>query len=238
MIEAVKKFQEHGIFVTSGCIVGFDSDDLSIFQKQFDFFSTAGIPQVTAYPLQAVDRTPLKERMQKEGRYIDLEKACLIKEEFSNHLNTFTIIPKQMTIKQLQQGLFWLLWKFNDPTNTVNRLKIFFDNFENSSDKDRLEISKINFGKIDIGVIWRFLKYYITEASVEERKALWQMIGHARKSSLPYRFDVVIGTFFSMKNTQEMLINENPQIGEINYPLQGDEVKGEHSESVYKIVPV
>lgn len=220
MIEDVKKFHQHGIMITGTCVVGFDNDDLSIFQKQFDFFSKTGIAQVAVVTLQALDGTRLKERMVKEGRYVEWENACTKNPEYANHFNTFTIIPKQMTINQLQQGTFWLYWKLNNPINYANRIKIFFEDFENSPIKNKIKIPKPRFGEISLGIIWRFFKYYLIDASKEEKAALWQMFGYAWNSKLIHRFEIVISTFLASKNAREMIIIEEPQIDKISYPVQ------------------
>lgn len=154
ILNDVKKIQEHGILVQSGCIIGFDNDDLSIFQRQFDFLSDAGIFRMSVYPLQAADGTRLKERMIKEGRYIDLDQTNIKENQNTSIFNTFTIKPKQMTLSQLQQGVFKLLWDLYNPINFTNRVKIFFDTFENSPKKSKLKIPKPRISINDTGLIW------------------------------------------------------------------------------------
>ena len=71
-----------------------------------------------------------------------------------------------------------------------------------------------------MGIIWRFFKYYLTDASKEEKAALWQMFGYAWNSKLIHRFEIVISTFLASKNAREMIIVEEPQIDKISYPIQ------------------
>ncbi len=220
VLNDVKKFQEHGIFVQSGCIVGFDSDDLSIFQRQFDFFSKTGVAMISVYPLQAADGTRLKERVIKEGRYIDQNESSIKGSENKSIFNTVTIKPKQMTVSQLQQGVFWLLWKLYNPLNFTNRVKIFFETFENSPKKNRLNIPKPRLSIEVIGMIWRIFKYYIFSAGRDEKTALSQMLGYARRSCLPNRYNLVISAFLTMKNTQKMILEEEPLVDKITYPIK------------------
>ncbi len=224
IVEDVKRFHEHGIVVGCGCVVGFDNDDLSIFQKQFDFLSKIGITRAVVSPLQAPDGTPLKERMIKEGRYVEWENACTKELERANTLNTFTVIPKQMTVKQLQQGALWLIWKLYNPINYAKRVKIFFDNYENSPKKDKLNILKPRLGKEGFGLLWRIFRYYITKATPDEKTALKLMFGYARKSSLPHRYSVVLYNFLLIKGTQEAAIDEEPGIANIKYPVADEAV--------------
>lgn len=221
IIEDVKKFHQHGILVTSGSVLGFDHDDLSIFQKHFDFFSKAGIPNVAAYPLHAPDHTRLKKRMVKEGRYIDwtADYSKKIKTgKRANLFNSFSIIPKQMTTDQLRQGTLWLLWKLYNPQNYAKRFKTFIDNFESSPKKDKIKIPKPKLNKKVLGVASRLFKYYIFKATGEEKSALRQMFSAAKTSSLPHRYNIVLSTFLTMKNTREMIKMEEPQIHNLEYP--------------------
>lgn len=221
IIDDVKIFHQHGILVTSGCVLGFDHDDLSIFQKQFDFFSKAGVPNVHAYPLQAPDKTRLQKRMQEEGRFVDWADVYTKDTnngKHSNIFNSFSVIPKLMTTDQLRQGTLWLLWKLYNPENYANRFKIFMDNFESSPKKHKLQIPKPRLSKKILGVVFRLLKYYLFNATIEEKSALHQMLSYAKKSSLPHRYNLVLSTFLTMKNTREMIKIEEPSIEQIEYP--------------------
>ena len=142
MHESLKTFNEFGILVQSGSIVGFDHDDLLIFKDQFDFFSKTGIANIQVMPLQAPDGTPLKERVVREGRYNDWEPVLRNNPEQMNSLNTFTVIPRQFNLEQLREGLCWLLHELYKPENFINRLGIFFGYFEKSPVKDRLQIPR------------------------------------------------------------------------------------------------
>ncbi len=223
IIESIKKFQQHGIMVTTGCIVGFDNDDLSIFQKQFDFLKKAGVPRVRINSLHAPDGTPLKERMIKEGRYVDPTIMPEEELERASTFNTFTIIPKQMSTQQLQQGIFWLYWKLYSPENFAERFKTFLDNFENSPKKDKLRIMKPRPGKPFFGFAWRLLKYYLTDATPEEKQCLKEMIKAARKSSFPLSFGMAMNLFLDLKNSRDLVQVENPNIEQVSYPTAANE---------------
>ena len=68
LFESIKKIQEHGIEVTGGFIVGFDSDTEDIFDRQIEFIQKAGIPMAMVGLLGALPNTQLFRRLQKEGR--------------------------------------------------------------------------------------------------------------------------------------------------------------------------
>ena len=64
----VRRLYAHGIDVLAGFIIGFDNDTLATFDRQREFVMAAGIQSAMIGLLQAMPRTPLHERLQKEGR--------------------------------------------------------------------------------------------------------------------------------------------------------------------------
>jgi radical SAM superfamily enzyme YgiQ (UPF0313 family) len=221
MLEDIKKFHVHGITVIGSTIVGFDHDDLSIFQQQFDFFKKAGIPKVHVYPLQARDGTRLKERMLQEGRYIDWEgDQNQFEENDSRYRNfeSFTIMPKQMSLDQLRDGIYWLVWNLYKPENVFHRLKTFFEHFENSPKKGRLKFPRRHLDRSKITATIRILKYYFKEADPTEKRILREMLRLAGKSSAPNKFQMAIVEFFMAKNIRETLLMQNPKVDQTTYP--------------------
>ena len=69
-LESIRFIQNHGLWVTAGFILGFDSDTEEIFEQQRDFIERAAIPWAMAGFLQAPPTTPLFDRMRKEGRLL------------------------------------------------------------------------------------------------------------------------------------------------------------------------
>jgi radical SAM superfamily enzyme YgiQ (UPF0313 family) len=70
-LEQIHTIQESGLWVLGGFIVGFDSDDETIFDRQRDFIERAGITWAMAGMLQAPPTTPLYDRMKQEGRLFE-----------------------------------------------------------------------------------------------------------------------------------------------------------------------
>jgi radical SAM superfamily enzyme YgiQ (UPF0313 family) len=69
--QQIRLIQESGLWVLGGFIVGFDSDDAGIFQRQLEFIDRTSIAWAMAGMLQAPPTTPLYDRMRKEGRLIE-----------------------------------------------------------------------------------------------------------------------------------------------------------------------
>ncbi|HEX9653423.1 MAG TPA: radical SAM protein, partial [bacterium] len=70
ILSSVRKIYEHGIEILAGFIIGFDNDTKDTFEKQFQFITKSGIQAAMVGLLTAAPKTPLYERLQKEGRLI------------------------------------------------------------------------------------------------------------------------------------------------------------------------
>ena len=68
LLQDVKKIHRSGLQVMGGFIVGFDSDQPSIFQRQIDFIQQSGIVTAMVGMLQAPPGTRLFERLAREQR--------------------------------------------------------------------------------------------------------------------------------------------------------------------------
>ena len=74
-VQQIRIIQESGLWVLGGFIVGFDSDDETIFERQREFIERTAIAWAMAGVLQAPPTTPLFERMKREGRLIETSQA-------------------------------------------------------------------------------------------------------------------------------------------------------------------
>jgi hypothetical protein len=122
--DQVQKFLDHGIKVTGGMIVGFDSDDLGIFQRQHDFAASTAIPIFSIGALVAPEATPLHGRLEKDDRLVEGEEVAAM--PWSTN-----IIPRQMTREQLLYGLQWLCNSLYHPAAFAERVSAFIDRFAN-----------------------------------------------------------------------------------------------------------
>jgi radical SAM superfamily enzyme YgiQ (UPF0313 family) len=101
MLKSIQIIYTYGIDVFGGFIVGFDSDDLTIFDQQLEFIVDAGIVIAMVGMLMAPPRTPLFNRLQKAGRLVSDQ---LIGEALINAGLSTNIVPLQMTREQLFAG--------------------------------------------------------------------------------------------------------------------------------------
>jgi radical SAM superfamily enzyme YgiQ (UPF0313 family) len=75
LVTNVNKIREAGLWVLAGFIVGFDSDDETIFERQRLFIEKTAITWAMAGVLQAPPTTALYDRMKREGRLYEDSQA-------------------------------------------------------------------------------------------------------------------------------------------------------------------
>lgn len=102
------RIQNAGLDISAGFIVGFDNDDESIFEEQFRFIQGNGIVLAMVGMLTAIPKTPLFERLEKEGRLRLHDFNC-------------NFVPKHMTPEQLQRGYWDLLRRLYAPEAFIDR---------------------------------------------------------------------------------------------------------------------
>jgi radical SAM superfamily enzyme YgiQ (UPF0313 family) len=112
-LEQVRIIQQNGLWVLAGFIVGFDSDDETIFERQREFIEQSAIAWAMAGVLQAPPTTPLYDRMKAEGRYIEDSEAI---SNFSAP-NFRTVMP----LPTLLNGLSRLLADLYEPKTYFQR---------------------------------------------------------------------------------------------------------------------
>jgi radical SAM superfamily enzyme YgiQ (UPF0313 family) len=113
LVENVRKVQSYGIQVQGGMIVGFDHDDVSIFEEQLRFMQDARIPVSMTGMLQAMPKTPLHDRVASEQR--------LIAESTGDQFVFSNILPMQMTREELYRGYRDLIQQLYDFGNFRER---------------------------------------------------------------------------------------------------------------------
>ena len=62
IVDRVKKVQDAGMEVYAGMIVGFDADDETVFERQYEFLQRPGSSGAMAGMLSAIPKTPLYDR--------------------------------------------------------------------------------------------------------------------------------------------------------------------------------
>ncbi|HET7587527.1 MAG TPA: B12-binding domain-containing radical SAM protein [Gammaproteobacteria bacterium] len=71
VLETVQTLNSYGMEVVSGIIVGLDTDTPDTYRNIVKFIEKSAIPMLTINVIQALPRTPLWDRLEKEGRLIE-----------------------------------------------------------------------------------------------------------------------------------------------------------------------
>jgi radical SAM superfamily enzyme YgiQ (UPF0313 family) len=122
LVRAVHKIQSYNLFVSAGMIVGFDHDDPSIFEEQYEFLQAAQIPIVLVNALEAVPRTPLYKRLKAEGRLLNGHPDADDTARYKSGVGMTNFRPRHMTGGELKAGLERLFQRLYAPEAFAERL--------------------------------------------------------------------------------------------------------------------
>ena len=116
LIEKIHRVQNAGMDVWCGMIVGFDSDDDTIFDAQIEFLRDARILHAMLGMLHAIPKTPLHARLKAEGRLDENDTS-----EFGTN-----VIPSQLSRESLRDGYLAVMKKLYEPEGYFDRLESLF----------------------------------------------------------------------------------------------------------------
>jgi len=151
IVASVHRIQAAGIEVMAGMIVGFDNDDPSIFEEQFQFIQQARIPISMTGMLNAVPKTPLHARLKAAGR--------LIAESVGDQFVFTNIVPGGMSRLELYEGYRVLLHRLYDYRHYRRRAMAFILN------RGSLLGSRVLARRDDLAVVLRIVWTCILRAS-------------------------------------------------------------------------
>jgi len=120
-IEALRRIQEQGITVNGCFILGLDRQTPAIFEQVLDFAMQVPLYDVQITVLTPFPGTPLYARLLREGRLLKPGRWDLCT------LFDVNFVPKNMTVEQLQEGMYWLAEKLYNEDCLMRRRKPFLD---------------------------------------------------------------------------------------------------------------
>jgi radical SAM superfamily enzyme YgiQ (UPF0313 family) len=121
LLESVRKIHRSGLMVHGGFIVGFDNDPPSIFEAQISFIQKSGIVTAMVGLLNALPKTQLYKRLEKEERLV---------QDTTGDNTDFSInfIPK-MNYEMLISGYRNILRTVYSPKGYYKRVKTFLEEY-------------------------------------------------------------------------------------------------------------
>ncbi len=147
LVSNVNKIRQSGLWVLAGFIVGFDSDDETIFERQLQFIEKTAITWAMAGVLQAPPTTALFDRMKREGRLIEDSQAT---SNFSPP-NFRTV----MELPTLLKGLSDLLTNLYTPTAYFGRAARSIDSWQPQATQRPPELPFFYNLKIFVASLWK-----------------------------------------------------------------------------------
>jgi radical SAM superfamily enzyme YgiQ (UPF0313 family) len=158
LVSSVKKLQHMGLQVMGGFIVGFDSDDETIFKRMIEFIQASGIVTAMVGLLQAPIGTQLYQRMLREGR---------IKNTYSgDNVDGDTNIIPNMDLAVLKKGYREILTTIYSAKGFYQRVRTFLKDYNPARHPVTLqweEIAAFLMSIFEIGIM------------SAERRQYWQL---------------------------------------------------------------
>ena len=158
LVSSVQKLQRMGLQVMGGFIVGFDSDDETIFQRMIDFIQKTGIVTAMVGLLQAPNGTQLYQRMLREGR---------IRSDFSgDNVDGETNMIPVMDISKLKAGYRKILDSIYSAKGFYERVRTFLKNYKPQRQNVSLQPN-------EIGALFKSI--FEIGIKSKERKEYWRL---------------------------------------------------------------
>ena len=120
LVETVRTLQRAGLQVLGGFIVGFDSDPMDIFQRQFEFIQRSGVATAMVGLLTALPETRLYRRLMDEGR-IETEST-------GNNTQAALNFRPRLDREFLVNGYRKLMKELYQPRYYYRRIQTFLEN--------------------------------------------------------------------------------------------------------------
>jgi radical SAM superfamily enzyme YgiQ (UPF0313 family) len=165
LVEAVHKIQSYNLFISAGMIVGFDQDDATIFDEQYEFLQAANIPVAMLNILLAIPRTPLYQRLEAAGRI--LKDAS-----FSEYVGTSggtNFRPLNLTAEELRYGQERLYRRLYAPEAFSARLLGNMARFHDVTYRPE------SIGLRKLGTLFRIIRHYWRQGKAA-RRFFWGIV--------------------------------------------------------------
>jgi radical SAM superfamily enzyme YgiQ (UPF0313 family) len=180
MLESIRELNKYGLEITSGIILGLDTDSTDTEQRLRDFIEISNIPMLTINLLQALPQTPLWDRLKRDGRL----------EEADNGLesNVRFLRPYDEVVAMWRRSIAFA----NDPEQLFERFKHQVDaTYVNR--KDVPAKGKLTWNNLRGGAVMAARVIYHVGIKADYRRAYWRAAWYALKKG---QIDGALGMAF------------------------------------------
>jgi radical SAM superfamily enzyme YgiQ (UPF0313 family) len=179
MLESIKILNSYGLEITSGIILGLDTDTPDTEQRLKDFIDLSQIPMLTINLLQALPKTPLWDRLKRDGRLLD---------EDSGESNVVFLRPHDEVVETWRRAIAYA----NDPEKLFDRFRhqveATYVNRKVTPAKGKLTWNNLRGGAV---MAWRVLLHLGLLSDF--RKSFWRMTKYALRKG---QIDGMMGAAF------------------------------------------
>jgi hypothetical protein len=179
MMASIKTLNDYGLEVTSGIILGLDTDSDDTEARLKDFIEVSHIPMLTINLLQALPKTPLWDRLKKADRLAD---------DPTLESNVRFVRPYDEVVAMWRRCIAYA----NDP----ERLFARFHHQVDSTYVNRMippARGKLNWGNLSAGLVLAFRVMLHIGILSDYRKPFWRAARHAMRRG---QIDAVLGMGF------------------------------------------
>jgi radical SAM superfamily enzyme YgiQ (UPF0313 family) len=179
MMESIKTLNDYGLEITSGIILGLDSETSDTEKRLRDFIDLSQIPMLTINLLQALPKTPLWDRLKRDGRLLD---------DDSRESNVVFLRPNDEVVGMWRRSIAYA----NDPERLFARfqhqVEATYANRKVTPAKGKLTWNNLRGGAV---MACRVLLHLALLSDF--RKPFWRMAKHALRHG---QIDGMLGAAF------------------------------------------
>jgi radical SAM superfamily enzyme YgiQ (UPF0313 family) len=159
LADAVRTIQRAGLEVMGGFIVGFDSDEPDIFERQYEFIQQTGVVTAMVGLLQALPSSRLYKRLQAEGRLRSVSSG-------DNTRAAFNFEPR-LDREYLLENYRRLMQRLYEPGAYYGRIRTFLAEHRVRGPREVLTWR-------DVGAVLRSL--WLMGVVYRGRRAYWRLV--------------------------------------------------------------
>jgi len=192
MMESIRTLNSYGLEITSGIILGLDSETVDTEQRLKDFIDLSNIPMLTINLLQALPKTPLWDRLKRDGRLLD---------DDARESNVVFLRPHDEVVGTWRRAIAYA----NDPERLFARFRYQVEatyvNRIVTPAKGKLTWSNLRGGAV---LAWRVLLHICLLSDF--RKPFWRTAKHAlRHGQIDGMFGAAFMSYHLIRFTREAL---------------------------------
>jgi hypothetical protein len=196
MLEAIQAINSFGLEVTSGIIMGLDTDTAGSLGRLLEFIDRSQVPVLTINLLQALPKTPLWDRLAGAGRIVD-DPALESNVRFLRPHDEVVASWRQAITHAYRPDNIFSRFRHQVESTYVNRLR--------TPAKTKLTRANLKRGLVlAVNIVWRI------GILADYRAAFWRAARHAiRRGQIESVFGMGFVAYHLIRFTREALRGEH-----------------------------